>query len=110
MSQEDIQHLQTVDKAAQAERSKFILKDDHATVWEHLKNLKDARVDFVLDNCKYGPYHSVKRYSESDAAGFELFTDLVFADYLVTHTPYVSSVVFQYANAVYSSSLIICPY
>ena len=28
-------------------------------------------------------------------AGFELFTDLVLADFLVTYTPYVSKVVFQ---------------
>jgi hypothetical protein len=40
--------------------------------------LKDGRVDFVLDN-----------------TGFELFTDLVFADFLVRYTPFVSKVVFH---------------
>ena len=33
-------------------------------------------------------------------AGFELFTDLVFADFLVTYTPYASSVVFQYVRVI----------
>lgn len=78
MTEEDIRNLQTVEKDAQAARSKFILKDDLPQVWEHVKSLKDARVDFVLDN-----------------AGFELFTDMVFADFLVTYTPHVSSVVFH---------------
>ena len=52
MSQEDIAHLQSVGKDAQEARKAFILKDDQAKVWEHLKSLKgkDARVDFVLDN------------------------------------------------------------
>lgn len=78
MTEEDIRNLQTVEKDAQAARSKFILKDDQQNVWTHLAALKDSRVDFVLDN-----------------AGFELFTDLVFADFLVTYTPHVSTVVFQ---------------
>ncbi|CEL58568.1 UPF0364 protein [Rhizoctonia solani AG-1 IB] len=38
----------------------------------------DARLDFVLDN-----------------AGFELFSDLVFADFLVTFTPYANKAVFH---------------
>jgi hypothetical protein len=29
----------------------------------------------------------------------QLFTDFVFADFLVTYTPYVSRVIFQYAAA-----------
>ncbi|RXW22785.1 hypothetical protein EST38_g3065 [Candolleomyces aberdarensis] len=78
LTEEDIRNLQTVEKDAQEARSKFILKDDQHAVWEHVKTLKDARVDFVLDN-----------------SGFELFTDLVFADFLVTYTPHVSSVVFH---------------
>ncbi|KAJ8703058.1 Hairy/enhancer-of-split with YRPW motif protein 2 [Pleurotus ostreatus] len=32
-------------------------------------------------------------------AGFELFTDFMFADFLVTRTPFVSSVVFQYVQS-----------
>ncbi|TFK69791.1 DUF89-domain-containing protein [Pluteus cervinus] len=78
LSESDIQRLQTVGEEAQTERKKFILKDDQDAVWEHLVTLTDARVDFVLDN-----------------AGFELFTDLVFADFLVTHTPHISKVVFH---------------
>ncbi|KAK0213532.1 DUF89 domain-containing protein [Armillaria fumosa] len=76
LSSSDIEHLQAIGKDAQAAREAFILKDDQEPVWNHLKSLKSERIDFVLDN-----------------AGFELFTDLVFADFLVTHTPYVSNVV-----------------
>ena len=50
MTHEDIQHLQSVGKEAQQARQEFILKDDQNAVWEHVKTLKDARVDFVLDN------------------------------------------------------------
>ncbi|KAI0049733.1 DUF89 domain-containing protein [Auriscalpium vulgare] len=78
MSPEDIRHLQTVGKDAQQARREFILKDDQTAVWDHIKSLKDARVDFVLDN-----------------AGFELYTDFLFADFLVTYTPYISRVVFH---------------
>ncbi|EKM52419.1 uncharacterized protein PHACADRAFT_260786 [Phanerochaete carnosa HHB-10118-sp] len=80
MSHDDIATLQTVGKDAQAARREFILKDDQDKVIKYLEDLKgkDARVDFVLDN-----------------AGFELFTDFVFADFLVTYTPYVSRVVFH---------------
>ncbi|TEB29961.1 DUF89-domain-containing protein [Coprinellus micaceus] len=78
MTEEDIRNLQTVEKEAQAARSKFILKDDQQKVWNHLEAQNGARVDFVLDN-----------------SGFELFTDLVFADFLVTYTPHVDTVVFH---------------
>ncbi|KAF8556729.1 DUF89-domain-containing protein [Imleria badia] len=76
----DIEDLQTVGKDAQLEREKFILKDDQGAVWEHIKTLGGSgkRCDFILDN-----------------AGFELFTDLVFADFLVTYTPWFSKVVFH---------------
>ena len=83
MTEEDIRNLQTVEKEAQAARSKFILKDDQQKVWNHLEAQNGARVDFVLDN-----------------SGFELFTDLVFADFLVTYTPHVDTVVFQYAPSL----------
>ncbi|KAI0717732.1 hypothetical protein C8T65DRAFT_640596 [Cerioporus squamosus] len=81
LTHEDIQHLQSVGKDAQAARAAYILRDDQEKVWSHLTSLAgktDSRVDFVLDN-----------------AGFELFTDFVFADFLVTYTPYVSKVVFH---------------
>ncbi|KAI9459850.1 DUF89 domain-containing protein [Lactarius psammicola] len=78
MTPEDIEHLQTIGRDAQDARKEFILKDDQDAAWQHITTLKDVRIDFVLDN-----------------AGFELFTDLVFADFLVSHTPYVSKVVFH---------------
>ncbi len=54
LSHDDIAHLQTVGREAQEARKKFILKDGQDFVWNHLRTLegKDARVDFVLDNCK----------------------------------------------------------
>ncbi|RDB19624.1 hypothetical protein Hypma_013262 [Hypsizygus marmoreus] len=78
LSPDDIAHLQSVGKEAQAARQQFILKDDQSQLWEHIQSLKSGRIDFVLDN-----------------AGFELFTDLVFADFLVSFTPYVSEVQFH---------------
>lgn len=53
MTTEDISNLQTVGKDAQESRSKFILRDDQDKVWDHLKTLKDAQVDFVLDNAGF---------------------------------------------------------
>jgi hypothetical protein len=50
MTPEDIEHLQTIGRDAQAARKEFILKDDQGAVWEHVMTLKDARIDFVLDN------------------------------------------------------------
>ncbi|KAK1231466.1 Hairy/enhancer-of-split with YRPW motif protein 2 [Marasmius sp. AFHP31] len=78
MTLSDIEKLQTVEKEAQSARKQFILKDDQEQAWNHVKGMKGGRVDFVLDN-----------------AGFEVFTDLVFADFLVTYTPHVSKVVFH---------------
>lgn len=78
MTEADISRLQTVGKEAQAARHELILKDDQDAAWEHFKSLKNARVDIVLDN-----------------SGFELFTDLVFADFLVTYTSHVEKVVFH---------------
>jgi len=74
----DIQALQSVGKIAQVGSMDRILRNDSQQVWELLKDLGDARIDVVLDN-----------------SGFELFTDLVLADFLVTHTPFVSKVVFH---------------
>jgi hypothetical protein len=50
MTPEDIEHLQTIGRDAQNARKKFVLKDDQSAAWEHIMTLKDARIDFVLDN------------------------------------------------------------
>ena len=52
LSHEDIQHLPSVGKDAQAARAQYILRDDQEKVWSHLTSQanKDSRVDFVLDN------------------------------------------------------------
>ena len=53
LSHDDIQHLQTVGRDAQAARAEYILRDDQEKVWQHLTSLAgkpDSRVDFVLDN------------------------------------------------------------
>ncbi|KAI5120017.1 hypothetical protein M0805_008478 [Coniferiporia weirii] len=68
LTHEDILKLQSVGKDAQEERKDFILHDDEKDAFAHLSTLK---------------------------TGFELFTDLVFADFLVTYTPYVAKVVFH---------------
>ncbi|CAD6582132.1 MAG: hypothetical protein TREMPRED_003178 [Tremellales sp. Tagirdzhanova-0007] len=75
---EDLQKLQAVGAAAQAEQAKLILRNDLGQVWEFMKRLQRGRVDIVLDN-----------------AGFELYTDFVFADFLISCTPFVGEVVFH---------------
>ncbi|ORX36113.1 hypothetical protein BD324DRAFT_630234 [Kockovaella imperatae] len=75
---EDLQKLQAVGAAAQAEQAKYILRNDLPKVWEYLKTVKDGRLDIVMDN-----------------AGFELYTDFILADFLISCTPFVKEVVFH---------------
>ncbi|KAI6160364.1 DUF89 domain-containing protein [Pisolithus thermaeus] len=81
----DIEQFQEVGRDAQRVRKEYILKDDQESAWEHIESLQPraglvARCDIVLDNV---------------LTNRKLFTDLVFADFLVTHTPYFSTVVFH---------------
>ncbi|KAI7906261.1 uncharacterized protein BX663DRAFT_428993 [Cokeromyces recurvatus] len=66
ISKEDIKHLQAIEKEHLTERKKFILVDDTEKLWSQLQQLENGRVDFVLDN-----------------SGFEVFVDMVFADWLI---------------------------
>ena len=47
---EDLQKLQAVGAAAQAEQAKLILRNDLDKAWAHIKSLKNGRVDIVMDN------------------------------------------------------------
>ncbi|KAJ3486942.1 hypothetical protein NLI96_g3894 [Meripilus lineatus] len=97
LSHDDIAHLQTVGRDAQAERRKFILKDDQDQVWQHIQSLegKDARIDFVLDNSGFevlsDPHYALTQLLIAVSAIHRLH----FADFLVTFTPYASKVVFH---------------
>ncbi|GAA6008339.1 hypothetical protein JCM11491_004440 [Sporobolomyces phaffii] len=71
LTHEQIQQLQSVERGKE-----FLLRDDLDAAWDHVRTLRDERFDIVLDN-----------------SGFELFTDLVLADFLVTLTPFCSHVV-----------------
>ena len=51
---EDLQKLQAVGAAAQAEQAKLILRNDLSKAWDHLKNVEDGRLDIVMDNGKPG--------------------------------------------------------
>jgi hypothetical protein len=93
---EDLQKLQAVGAKAQAEQAKFILRNDLPRAWEHLKTLKDGRVDIVLDNGMFRG--ACRRRSLTFSAGFELYTDFILADFLVSCTPFVKEVVFQYVS------------
>ncbi|KAI7832458.1 hypothetical protein BC939DRAFT_405706 [Gamsiella multidivaricata] len=57
-----------------------ILKNDTTLLWEKVKDMRNGRVDFILDN-----------------AGFELYADLVFADYLI-RAGFASEIVFHAKN------------
>ncbi|KAG8705161.1 hypothetical protein FRC08_001809 [Ceratobasidium sp. 394] len=74
MDPADVALLQAVGE----DKAHLILRNDAGALWAHVKGLKNARIDIVLDN-----------------AGFELFTDLVFADFLVTFTPFANKAVFH---------------
>ncbi|KAG8908735.1 hypothetical protein FRB99_002973 [Tulasnella sp. 403] len=78
LSSGDIEKLQSVGKDAQAASRKYILRNDIDTAWSYLKSLRGGRLDIVLDN-----------------AGFEYVTDLILADFLISHTPFIDSAVFQ---------------
>ena len=56
MTMEDIEQLQAIGRDAQNARKEFILKDDQDAAWQHITTLKDARVDFILDNGMLDPY------------------------------------------------------
>jgi len=49
---EDLQKLQAVGAAAQAEQAKLILRNDLGKAWKHIKSIKDGRLDIVMDNGK----------------------------------------------------------
>ncbi|MBW0482139.1 hypothetical protein O181_021854 [Austropuccinia psidii MF-1] len=66
MTEEDIKNLQSTGGAHLADTEKNILGNDLVKLWEHVSQLKGGRVDFVLDN-----------------AGFELYCDCVYADFLI---------------------------
>nr|XP_019008982.1 uncharacterized protein I206_06670 [Kwoniella pini CBS 10737]OCF47763.1 hypothetical protein I206_06670 [Kwoniella pini CBS 10737] len=82
LNYKDLQKLQAVGSDSQKEQFKFILKNDLIKVWNYLKKLNTkqngGRIDFILDN-----------------SGFELFTDLILADFLISCTPFINKVVFH---------------
>ncbi|TIA99975.1 hypothetical protein E3P94_01884 [Wallemia ichthyophaga] len=74
----DVQKLQAVGKKALEESFKKIIKNDIPRLWQYISTKRGGRIDFVLDN-----------------AGYELYTDLILADYLVNCTPFADTVVFH---------------
>lgn len=66
MTEDDIKKLQSTGGDHLAATEKNILGNNMSELWNLVKNMKDGRIDFVLDN-----------------AGFELYCDLVYADWLI---------------------------
>ncbi|KAH8923330.1 DUF89 domain-containing protein [Atractiella rhizophila] len=79
MTAEDIRRLQQSDTSSGGEEGREILANDLQDAWAYLSDLKDKkrRVDIVLDN-----------------SGFELYTDLIFADFLLSSS-LTSKIVFH---------------
>lgn len=66
MTEEDIKKLQSTGGEHLAATEKNILGNDISRLWKLLGSMKNGRIDFVLDN-----------------AGFELYCDCVYADWLI---------------------------
>ncbi|KAI8976062.1 hypothetical protein BDB01DRAFT_728170 [Pilobolus umbonatus] len=66
MTEEDIKRLQAIEKDHLKERKQFILVDDTDKLWDKIKSVENGRIEFVLDN-----------------SGFEVFVDIIFADWLL---------------------------
>lgn len=66
MSEDDIKKLQSTGGDHLASTEANILGNDMGRLWEIVSTVKNGRFDFVLDN-----------------AGFELYCDLVYADWLI---------------------------
>lgn len=66
MTEDDIKNLQSTGGDHLAETEKNIIGNNLPELWNLVKTFKGARIDFVLDN-----------------AGFELYCDLVYADWLL---------------------------
>ncbi|KAF8588114.1 DUF89-domain-containing protein [Ramaria rubella] len=66
MTEEQIKSLQSTGGDHLAATEKNILGNHLPELWETVKDMKGGRIDFVLDN-----------------AGFELYCDCVYADYLI---------------------------
>lgn len=67
MSEEDIKRLQSTGGDHLASTEANILGNDMHALWEVVSKMKNGRIDFVLDN-----------------AGFELYCDMVYADFLIS--------------------------
>lgn len=48
MDPADVALLQAVGE----DKAHLILRNDAGALWSHVRGLKDARIDFVLDNCE----------------------------------------------------------
>ncbi|KAJ3024373.1 hypothetical protein HKX48_000049 [Thoreauomyces humboldtii] len=77
VAHESLHQLQTTTTANLTEMEKRIIVNDSDALVDTLKVLKNGRCDFILDN-----------------AGFELYADLILADWLV-HSGTASTVVFH---------------
>ncbi|RIA90420.1 hypothetical protein C1645_693563 [Glomus cerebriforme] len=66
LSLEEVKKLQSTGAKQLEESEKNILANDLSKVWEWILKCRNARIDIILDN-----------------AGFELYGDLVFADWLI---------------------------
>lgn len=89
LSHEDIIKLQS---GGTESKMGNILKNDSIRVWQHVKSLDGGRLDIVFDN-----------------SGFEVFADLVLADWIVSKTPFIKTVVFHpktIRQSIYSGATI----
>jgi len=83
MTEEDIKKLQSTGGDALAATEKNVLGNDLHKLADYVMTIKHGRFDFVLDNAG-GHQLSQSAFSlMDDSLGFELYCDLVYADWLI---------------------------
>jgi hypothetical protein len=81
MTEDDIKKLQSTGGEHLAATEKNILGNDLHKLADYVMTIKNGRIDFILDNA--GTFRMIDNQVCADKTGFELYCDLVYADWLI---------------------------
>lgn len=82
MTEDDIKKLQSTGGEHLAATEKNILGNDLHKLADYVMTIKNGRIDFILDNAGKS-YEGTGSINHTDETGFELYCDLVYADWLI---------------------------